>query len=97
MGAKSARLGDIGSAHGCFPPTPTVMGSPDVFVNGLPANRVGDDLVPHGCSNCSPHPRAVAEGSSTVSINGKPATRVGDGVDCGGQLSTGSPNVSIGE
>ena len=97
MGQKSARLGDIGSSHGCYPPTPTITGSPDVFVNALPANRVGDELVPHGCSDCSPHPRAVAEGSSTVSINGKPATRISDGVDCGGQLCTGSPDVFIGE
>lgn len=97
MAPKSARLSDIGSAHGCYPATPTVTGSPDVTVNGLPATRVGDDLVPHGCSDCSPHPRAVAEGSPTVFINGQPAARVGDAVDCGGTLATGSPNVSIGD
>ena len=96
MASKSARLGDIGSAHGCYPATPTIVGSPDVPINGLPATRVGDALVSHGCSNCSPHPRAVAEGSATVFINGQPAARVGDAVDCGGSLATGSPDVFIG-
>ncbi|WP_353959914.1 PAAR domain-containing protein [Aquisalimonas lutea] len=70
--------------------------SPDVFINGLSVVRLGDALVPHGCSTCSSHPRKVAEGAATVLINGRPASRVGDAVDCGGELATGSPDVFIG-
>ena len=46
---KAARIGDIASAHGCFPPTPIIAGSGDVFINGIPAARLGDAAAPHGC------------------------------------------------
>ena len=39
---KAARIGDIASAHGCFPPTPIIAGSGDVFISGIPAVRLGD-------------------------------------------------------
>ncbi|MBN0986927.1 type VI secretion system PAAR protein [Amphritea pacifica] len=93
---KAARLGDIGSGHGCFPATPIVSGSGDVLIEGVPAARVGDALAPHGCRKCPPHGRAVAAGSSTVMINGKPAARVGDSISCGGSVASGSGSVSIG-
>ncbi|GHY09153.1 putative PAAR repeat-containing protein [Vibrio cholerae] len=38
----AARLGDIGSEHDCFPPTPIIAGSGDVFIDGKPAVRQGD-------------------------------------------------------
>ncbi|SER20979.1 Zn-binding Pro-Ala-Ala-Arg (PAAR) domain-containing protein, incolved in TypeVI secretion [Amphritea atlantica] len=93
---KAARLGDIGSGHGCFPPTPIVSGSGDVIIDGIPAARVGDPLAPHGCSKCPPHGRAIAAGSSSVMINGRPAARVGDSISCGGSVAAGSGSVSIG-
>lgn len=96
-GKPAARLGDIGSAHGCFPPTPTMAGSADVFINGRPAIRVGDPLVPHGCSDCSAHPRSIAAGAGTVSVNGRAIARVTDAVDCGGQVQTGSSSVFVGD
>ncbi|GIC14464.1 putative PAAR repeat-containing protein [Vibrio cholerae] len=40
----AARLGDIGSEHDCFPPTPIIAGSGDVFIDGKPAVRQGDAL-----------------------------------------------------
>jgi len=50
MGSKkarpAARLGDIGSNHGKFPPTPIIQGSLNVFINGRPAARKGDSLQP---------------------------------------------------
>ena len=96
-GKKAARLGDIGSAHGCFPPTPIISGSPDIVINNRPAARVGDPLAPHGCAVCPPHPRSISAGSSTVIFNNKPASRVGDAIGCGGSVSTGSGDVIIGD
>jgi uncharacterized Zn-binding protein involved in type VI secretion len=92
----STRKGDIGSGHGChFPPTPSVAGSPDVFVNGIPAVRVDDAYAPHGCPACpaGAHGRALAAGSPTVEINGRPAGRIGDAINCGGSVSVGSGDV----
>ncbi|TQP89273.1 hypothetical protein FLL78_20920 [Vibrio cholerae] len=34
---RAASLGDIGSEHDCFPPTPIITGSGDVFIDGKPA------------------------------------------------------------
>jgi uncharacterized Zn-binding protein involved in type VI secretion len=92
-----SRIGDIGSGHSSFPPTPVIAGSPNVFVNGRPAARLGDALAPHGSpSPSTPHGRSIAGGSGTVFINGRPASRIGDPIDCGGSLVTGSPNVFTG-
>jgi len=98
---KAGRLGDIGSGHGCFPPTPIIAGSGDTFINGKPAARKDDAVLLHGCP-CPKtphgiHGRAIAAGSCNVSINGKPAARIGDAINCGGSVSTGSPDTFIGE
>ena len=89
----ASRKGDVCMGHGCFPPTPSVAGSPDVLLDGIPALRKGDAVAPHGCSNCPPHGRSVSAGSPTVFVNGRPLARVGDGVDCGGSVSAGSGTV----
>lgn len=94
---KAARLGDLGSGHECFPPSPAIEGSSDIIINGRPAVRVGDAYVAHGCNSCIPHPRNAAEGSSTVNFNGRPAVRVGDGINCGGKAQIGSSNVFVGD
>ena len=92
-----ARKGDIASGHGCFPPTPVTGASPDVFIDGIAAARVGDAVAAHGCDTCPPHGRTIAGGSPTVLINGRPAARIGDGIDCGGALSAGSGTVVLDE
>ncbi len=95
---ESARKGDIGSDHEkCFPSSPAIEGSGDVFINGLPAVRQGDAYAAHGCVVCASHERYAAQGSASVNINGRPAVRVGDAIDCGGAALTGSPNVFIGD
>lgn len=43
------RKGDIDSGHGCFPARPNNEGSPDVFINGIAAHRVGDGWETHCC------------------------------------------------
>ena len=97
MSKKAGRLGDLGSSHGCFPPTPAISGSPNVLINGRPALRVDDPLLLHACPNCPPHPRKMAKGTASVLINGKPACGTGDDVNCGGVLITGSSDVLIDE
>ena len=94
---KATRKGDIGSSHGCFPPSPAIEGSGDVFINGKPAVRVGDAYAAHGCGVCAPHGRNASQGSATVNINGKPSVRVDDAINCGGSAATGSGNVFIGD
>ena len=42
-----ARLGDSCTGHGCWPPRSNVEGSPNVFVNGLPAHAVGHAWAIH--------------------------------------------------
>jgi uncharacterized Zn-binding protein involved in type VI secretion len=90
---KVSRMTDIGSGHGCFPPSPAIAASGDVFVNGLGVHRKGDALAPHGCSKCPPHGRAASGASPSFFVNGKPVVRLGDAVGCGGSLSTASPSV----
>ena len=91
------RLGDMGSGHGCWPPRPNDQGSPNVFVNGLPAHRQGDHWVSHCCCAIpETHDSSLASGSSTVYVNGKQLGRIGDPIACGSVVSSGSPNVFAG-
>lgn len=102
----AGRLGDKAQcpadAHGCPGCAhsvigPAVSGSPDVFVNGRAALRVGDPGVHAAC--CGPNTWKAAKGSGTVFVNGKPFHRMGDTTThCGGtgQLIEGSPDVVVG-
>ncbi|MDX2507187.1 MAG: PAAR domain-containing protein [Gammaproteobacteria bacterium] len=93
---KAARLGDIASGHGCFPPSNIIAGSPDILINNIPAARITDAVAPHGCSKCTPHSRNISQGSQSVFMNGLAAARIGDSVNCGGAILSGSPDVLIG-
>lgn len=76
---------------------PALKGSPDVFVNNMPAMRVGDKGLHKVC--CDGNNWKVAKGSGTVFINGIAAARVGDMTShCGGigKVAKGSPNVFTG-
>lgn len=88
-----SRKGDIASGHGCFPPTPAIGASPDVYADGINALRKGDPVVPHGCGQCPPHGRSVSAGSGTVFVNGKAFARKGDSIGCGGSMSGASGTV----
>jgi uncharacterized Zn-binding protein involved in type VI secretion len=90
------RKGDLDTGHDSCPPRPSSEGSPDVFVNGIPAHRQGDGWSPHGCSVHNPHTSVLAGGSSSVYVNGKPLGRIGDPVGCGSKVATGSGNVFAG-
>lgn len=97
MSLPVTRLGDSCTGHGSFPPRPSSSGSPNVFVNGIPAHRQGDAWSPHGSPSPSPpHGGSLAAGSSTVYCNGVQLGRIGDPVDCGSAVAQGSPNVFAG-
>ncbi|MCE2026838.1 type VI secretion system PAAR protein [Sessilibacter corallicola] len=93
----ATRLGDMGSNHGAWHPSPVIQGSGDVMINGIPAARKGDALAPHVKPKSPPHPRSISKGSATVFINNQPAVRMGDAIGCGGTLMAGSANVFIGD
>lgn len=89
-------------AHGCpaCPHTavgPMIAGSPDVFVNSLPAGRKDDPGIHAPC--CGPNTWTATAGSGTVFVNGKPIHRKDDAQKhCGGSGKSivGSPNVNAG-
>ena len=102
-----ARLGDksqvpndshgcLGCPHSCV--GPATSGSPDVFVNGKPALRVGDQGTHSSC--CGDNNWVAQTGSATVFINNKAAHREGDqDKHCGGMgkmIKPCSPNVITG-
>lgn len=86
------RKGDTCTGHGGFPPRANDEGSPNVFVNGIPAHRQGDHWVTH-CAGNSCHDGTLSGGSSSVFVNGKPLGRIGDDVSCGSVVASGSPDV----
>ena len=104
---EQGRVSDIGKvdqdAHGCpacpHPAQgPAIVGSPNVFVNSLPALRQDDKGVHAAC--CGPNMWTATKGSGTVFINSKAAHRKGDDqAHCGGKgaLNTGSANVISGD
>ncbi len=100
MGQPAARLTDL---HTCpmvtpgTPPVPHVGGpiigpcAPNVLIGGLPAARVTDMCT------CVGPPDQIVRGSAGVFICGPPAARIADQCMHGGVITTGMPNVLIGE
>ncbi|MEQ5835512.1 type VI secretion system PAAR protein [Marinobacter sp. R17] len=84
MGKKVVLLGDIGTDHEGYPPTPVIAASSTVLMDGKPVARQGDPLAPHTKPNSGTHPRAIAGGNPTVLVEGKPIALTGDAVTCGG-------------
>lgn len=102
----AARVGDKSKvdsdAHGCpsCPHSavgPAISGSPDVFINDMPAVRVDDTGIHTAC--CGSNTWVAKKGSGTVQINGKAAHRKDDlDQHCGGmgKMIEGSSDVDIG-
>lgn len=88
----------VGSNHQCPMVTatiphvggPVVQGSPNVFINGKPAARMGDMCT------CIGPPDTIVQGNPTVLINGVPIATVGSMTAHGGAIISGSNNVIIG-
>ena len=93
----ATRIGDADVTH-CSTPA-RMVGSPDVFVNGIPWSRQGDINTPHllPCPPvCCVHVAPIATGSSTVFVNGRGSGRIGDGISGCTSVAVGSPNVYAG-
>ncbi|WP_085443528.1 PAAR domain-containing protein [Magnetofaba australis] len=91
---KCVRLGDICTGHGCWPARPNVGASPNVFINGRAAHRVGDPWAAHTCPPIpETHASVMAGGSPNVIVNGSALARIGDPVACGSAAASGSHNV----
>lgn len=90
------RIGDADVPH-CSGMTRAV-GSPNVFVNGIPVSRQGDNNTGHLLPGapCPSHAAPIAVGSTTVFINGKGCGRVGDAVSGCTSVAAGSANVFAG-
>ena len=85
-GEPAARMGDDVDCplHGA---ASIVSGSPNTFINGKPAVRVGDRTA---CGD------TIIKGSSSVFINGKPAAFIGCATAHGGIIIGGPATVFIG-
>lgn len=88
-----------GSGSNCASPSTsaTDVGSGNVFVNGKGAVRKGDAMASHPNVGCSPHAPGLSAGSGTVKVNSKDFGRKGDTYGCGGEISSGSGNVFVGD
>ena len=86
------RKGDICTGHGCFPPRPSVQGSPNVFTNAIPQHRLTDAWAAHCCGPPC-HGSVLCAGSPNVFANTLAVARKGDPVCCGSACATHSPNV----
>ncbi|EOD79614.1 Uropathogenic specific protein [Grimontia indica] len=84
-------LGNIGTDHDGFHPSPVVAASSAIKVDGIPLARQEDAITPHDKPKSPPHVRSIAAGFPTVFANGKPVVRTGDpvsfvGVVVGGEI-----------
>lgn len=88
MAKPAARLSDKNACpktgHGV---NPTVTGSPNVLINGLPALRVGDSSA---CGD------SVTQGISNILVNGQPIAFLGSATAHGGVIISGSGDVVVG-
>ena len=95
----AARISDM---HTCpmvtpgVPPVPhvggpVITGAPTVIVAFMAQARVSDQCT------CVGPPDVIVKGSPTVIVAGMPAARIGDMTVHGGVITTGAPNVLIGE
>lgn len=90
----AARLSDICTGHGCYPPRPNIQASTNVIINNRGAHRVSDGWAVHCCGPPC-HGSILAKGSPNVYVNGKRLGRCGDAVACGSSVSTCSSNVIV--
>ena len=92
------RIGDADVAH-CSGMV-RAAGSGNVFCNGIPISRQGDNntshLLPPDVPPCPSHFAPIETGSTTVFVNGKGCGRVGDGITGCTSVAAGSSNVFAG-
>lgn len=93
-------IGALSTGHVCYPPTALTQASKNVYVNFIPAGRIGDKFAPHACpcTNCPPpHTvRPISQGAKNVYFNFRPPGRIADFIGCGDKIAQGSANVFAG-
>jgi uncharacterized Zn-binding protein involved in type VI secretion len=89
-------IGEFAGSLSCFNEISgkIARGSPDVFINFIPAARTLADIGE--CSKHGPKPQQIVIGSESVFIDNMPAARVKDKLQCSSFISEGSPDVFIG-
>ena len=92
----ATRIGDADVIH-CSGMV-RASGSGNVFVNGIPWSRQGDNNTGHLLTGnpCTGHAAPITTGSTTVFVNGKGAGRIGDGITSCTSVAAGSSNVFAG-
>lgn len=85
---------DLCSGHGCYPPRLPIIWSPDVFVDGVPVERLTDLLNVHCCPSADCHPGTYM-GSNNVYANNLSIQKKGDMIDCGSVCLSCSATVFI--
>jgi uncharacterized Zn-binding protein involved in type VI secretion len=95
-----SRVTDLCTGHYCFPPRPSLSGSPEVYVNDLAMHRKTDIWEIHCCPDdpddiC--HAGQTETGSASVYCNDRNVARVKDWVDCGSVILQGSIEVWVGD
>jgi uncharacterized Zn-binding protein involved in type VI secretion len=96
------RIGDNDKTH-CSGMS-RAQGSPNVYCNGIPVSRQGDNNTVHlkPPAPCTPHAASITDGSSSVKVNGNGLEvglgigRVGDAISSCTSVAVGSPNVFAG-
>ena len=90
------RVGDADVAH-CSGMN-RAQGSGNVFCNGIPISRQGDNNTGHLKPGvpCPSHAAPIATGSTTVFVNGKGCGRIGDAISGCTSVAEGSSNVFAG-
>ena len=97
MSLPAARLPDMSTSDPCgAPPRPNVLGSGDVFADGLPAHTLSGAWASHNCPKDPPHGAVTVQGSGSVFINGLPAAVLSGAISCGSAIAQGSGSVFIG-
>lgn len=98
----AARTTDSTTSHSPCSPGTCSQGSNNVYINNLPAFRVGDRNTPHGVPVstptgivCVPHVTVLAQGSPNVFVNGVPLGRGDDSFACGIKVGSRSGDVIV--
>jgi len=88
------RIGDADVSH-CSGMV-RAQGSGNVFCNGIPISRQGDNNTGHLLPGapCPSHSAAITTGSTTVFVNGVGCGRIGDATCT--SVAEGSPDVFAG-
>ena len=95
-GLGIVRINDNCSGHECWPPRPSISGSPNVFVNNQRVERYNDELEIHCCTedkdDCH---NGLHIGVRNVKANNRSVQIRFDPIDCGSVCDECSGNVMV--